>query len=193
MSETAAETGMVGYMAMPSSFSYRALFIAGRPKHQKYDAFWRKHPPMDKVHRAKIFSPFDALAGFNECIQSKNTVYCEKRTLSEGEMDELNKTLSYLCSLTYNSRASRINRPVVTIEFFVLCNDSQNEWYEKGGRYETVTGTVSKVDALIAKTMTIDERVIPLADISVISLRHDRTDEDINPYDEAINPYDEER
>ena len=173
MSATAAETGMVGYMAMPSSFSYRALFIAGRPKHQKYDAFWRKHPPMDRVHRAKIFSPFDALAGFNECIQSKEVLYCEKKILNEGEMEELNKNLSCLRSLTYNSRVSRINHLMAEIEYFVPCNDPQNEWYGKGGRYETIKGTVSKVDVLIGKTITVDDTAIPLADVSKISIPQD--------------------
>ena len=52
---------VIGYMPMPASFHYRSLFLQGRPRHEKYDEFWRKHPPMDHVHRAKIFAPFDAL------------------------------------------------------------------------------------------------------------------------------------
>ena len=58
-------TAVIGYMPMPVNFEYRSLFLHGRPKHEKFDDFWRKHPPMDKVHRAKIFSAFDALAGFD--------------------------------------------------------------------------------------------------------------------------------
>lgn len=57
-----------GYMPMPAGFPYRALFLHGRPRHQKYDDFWRRHPPMDPRHRAKIFSAFDALSGFSDCL-----------------------------------------------------------------------------------------------------------------------------
>ena len=160
-------------MPMPASFPHRALFLAGRPRHQKYDDFWRKHPPMDRVHRAKIFSPFDALAGFDECIQSKKMLYCEKRILTEGEMEDLNEKLSHLHSLTYNSRTARLNRPIAEIDYFVSCNDPQNEWFGKGGQYVTITGTVSKVDVLISKTITIDDTAIPLADVASISLQQE--------------------
>ena len=61
--------GTIGYMPMPISFRYKTLFLMGRPRHEKYDDFWRKHPPMDHVHRAKIFAPFDALAGFDDIIE----------------------------------------------------------------------------------------------------------------------------
>ena len=61
-------TTVIGYMPMPADFRYRSVFLHGRPKHEKYDDFWRCHPPMNIVHRAKIFAPFDALAGFSECI-----------------------------------------------------------------------------------------------------------------------------
>lgn len=128
---------------------------------------------MDRVHRAKIFSPFDALAGFDECIQSQKVLYCEKRILTEGEMDDLNEKLSHLHSLTYNSQAARLNRPVAAVEYFIPCSDPQNEWFGKGGRYITVTGTVSKVDTVISKTITIDDTAIPLADVARISLQQD--------------------
>ena len=93
---TAVYINSVGYMPMPASFSHRDLFLKGRPKHEKYDAFWIRHPPMDRVHRAKIFSPFDALAGFDECIESKLVTYTEKRMLSEEERDKINDALNHL-------------------------------------------------------------------------------------------------
>lgn len=161
----------VGYMPMPASFSHRALFFAGRPRHQKYDDFWCKHPPMNRMHRAKIFAPFDALAGFDACIQAKQVLYERKRILSEGEMEELNETLSQLHSLTCNSHVSRMNHPQATVEYFVPCSDTQNEWYGKGGQYKTVTGTVSSVDPLISRTIVIDEQTIPLSDVLRITLQ----------------------
>lgn len=67
----------IGEMSMPVNFKYRKLFLHGRPKHEKFDDFWRKHPPMGTVHRAKIFAPFDALVGFDEAIESN--WYCMRR------------------------------------------------------------------------------------------------------------------
>ncbi len=55
----------------PSSFRYRNVYEKGKPTHDKLDSFSVKHPPMDLSRRAKIFSPFDALKGFNEAIISK--------------------------------------------------------------------------------------------------------------------------
>ena len=87
MSALYSNPGVVGYMPMPVSFHYRSIFLQGRPCHERFDDFWRKHPPMDHVHRAKIFAPFDALAGFDECINSKRVLYEEKRILSGSEKD----------------------------------------------------------------------------------------------------------
>lgn len=157
--------GVIGYMPMPAAFRHRSLFLHGRPRHEKYDAFWRKHPPMGHVHRAKIFAPFDALAGFEDCIRSKNVLYEEKRLLSETEKDDLNETLSLLQSLTRNGRAARINRPVATVTSFVPCQDEHSDWYNRGGRYESYTGTVKKVDSCL---LVIDDKTIPLEDIVCI-------------------------
>ena len=159
--------GVVGYMPMPVSFHYRSAFLQGRPRHERFDDFWRKHPPMDHVHRAKIFSPFDALAGFDECIESKLVLYTEKRMLSEEERGEINSALNRLHSLTCNSKAARENRPQATVEYFVPCEDMNSGWYGIGGRYNTITGVFWKVDP-VKEQITIDEKVIPLNDIAEI-------------------------
>ena len=132
---------MIGYMPMPASFPYRSIFLKGRPHHEKYDDFWRRHPPMDPVHRAKIFAPFDALAGFSDCIASKEIQYCNRR---------------------------RKNRPQVTIQFFSGCRDEHSSAYGTGGTYETITGTCRKIDS-VSKTIRVDETIISIEDISDIS------------------------
>lgn len=53
---------------MLSNFKYQKVYEKGKPVHKKFDSFSIKHPPMDLSRRAKIFSPFDALRGFNEEI-----------------------------------------------------------------------------------------------------------------------------
>ena len=60
----------IGYMPMPEGFQYAELAKAGRPKHEKFDEFWLRHPPMDLNRRAKIFAPFDALKGYKELIKA---------------------------------------------------------------------------------------------------------------------------
>ena len=159
--------GVVGYMPMPVSFHYRSTFLQGRPRHERFDDFWRKHPPMDHVHRAKIFAPFDALAGFDECINSKRVLYEEKRILSGSEKDELNEKLTLLHSLTCNGRAARKNRPQVTVTCFVPCSDEHNDWYNRGGQYIAITGTVKKVDI---SAIVIDDMMIALEDIAGIDM-----------------------
>ena len=64
----------LGAMQMPAGFKYRDIFMRGRPRHEKYDSFYIKHPPMPASRWAKIFAPFDALYGFDERIASKKVV-----------------------------------------------------------------------------------------------------------------------
>ena len=47
------------------SFPYIETLIQGKPE-------IKGHPPMDLVHRAKIFAPFDALSGYSELIRDVN-------------------------------------------------------------------------------------------------------------------------
>ncbi len=165
---SAATPTHIGFMPMPDHFPYRALFLHGRPRHKKYDAFWIKHPPMNITHRAKIFSAFDALAGFGDFISSKQVEYCDRRYLSEGEREELNRKLAILRQLTYNGKAARKNRPQVTVEYFSPCTDKNNFAYGTGGIYEHVSGTCLKVDE-VCGTITIDETSVAIEDISDIS------------------------
>ena len=64
-----------------SSFRYRKVLEKGKPIHNKGDNFYIKHPPMDLSRRAKIFSPFDALKGYDEAIAAK---VAEHTTMYEG-------------------------------------------------------------------------------------------------------------
>ena len=161
-------TTALGYMPMPAQFYYRALFLHGRPRHKKYDDFWRKHPPMDRTHRAKIFSAFDALSGFDAWIASKETPYCDRRHLCEGEREELDKKLVTLRQLTCSSRAARRNRPQVTVQYFSPCQDENSFAYGSGGTYETVSGTCRRVDDIYG-TITIDDLILPIDDIASVS------------------------
>ena len=165
---SAAIVWKVGYMPMPADFQYRSLFLHGRPRHQKYDDFWRRHPPMDITHRAKIFSAFDALAGFNDCITDKEVLYCDRRSLSEEEREELDRKLNILRRLTYSSKAAGKNRPRITVQYFSPCTDENSFAFGTGGIYETAAGICRKIDD-ISGTITVGRCSIPIEDISDIS------------------------
>lgn len=142
----------IGAMAMPCNFRYEKTYRMGRPQHKKFDDFWRRHIPMDPGHRAKIFSPFDALAEFDEAIASKEVLYEKRKT---GNRDELNKKLSYLED--YSSP--------VAVSYFVPCEDINNAAFNDGrGTYKTITGIVNNVDAT-RETLQIAGMEISFEDI----------------------------
>lgn len=155
----------VGYMPMPAGFQLKELFYRGRPRHDRNDSFRIRHPEMDHTHRAKIFAPFDALAGFDEAIASKEIMYEPKRRLSDAEKEKLNARLKELHSLTYNGPAARKNRPYAAITYFVPCTDKNSFAYGLEGSYNTVSGTVEKVTMY---AIIINGRSIPLEDVADI-------------------------
>lgn len=69
----------VDKIIFPQNFKYIEVIKAGKPTHQKYDSFYLKHPPMKLSKRAKIFSPFDALKGFNRSSAIKRSFICSQK------------------------------------------------------------------------------------------------------------------
>ena len=167
---------MIGAMAMPADFKYRSVFLKGKPQHRKYDDFWIRHPPMPPSHWAKIFAPFDALAGFDEAISGKEIRYCERKSLSEGETEELNRKLCSLTTRTKNRSKPRLDRPAATITFFSPCTDVNSEWYGTGGQYKTVSGIISRVDPVITRSITVNDQTIWFEDIISINTDTDSPD-----------------
>ena len=162
----------VGSMAMPVNFKYKDALRRGRPIHGKWDEFWMKHPPMPASRWAKIFSPFDALAGFDEAIKSKEELYVQRIELDEDERKNLNRTISELHNLTWNSRMARVNHVVVSVTFFVPCADRNNNAFYLGeGKYETMTGVVlcAEGNALLLRT-TSGKHSISFDDIREIRI-----------------------
>jgi len=155
-------------MPMPAQFRYRDVFLKGKPRHDQYDNFSIRHPRMDTGHRAKIFSPFDALKGFNEAIAAKDVLYENRIEPSDEEKAELNSRLQILHNLTFNTRMARQNRVRVRVTYFDACSDVNHEAFGKRGRYETAEGICWNVDAELNNTITIDRRVIPLDDLLCI-------------------------
>ncbi len=101
---------------------------------------------MSQLNRAKIFAPFAALVGFDDRVRRKEKVYVPKHELDADEEWELNRRLYDLHCLTANSRLARANNVFVSIEYYVPCNDEENDAYLVKGQYRTISGIVMRVD-----------------------------------------------
>ena len=126
---------VLGYMPMPENFRYREVCLAGRPKHDKNDLFYHRHPAMGLSQRAKIFAPFDALRGFSDEIASREARYERRHVPGEEEARELDMRLRSLAALTKNGREARKNRVEAAVTYFVPAAGSPDR-----GIYESVTG-----------------------------------------------------
>ena len=155
----------IGAMAMPADFKYREVFLRGRPQHDRYDYFSIRHPKMNVGKRAKIFAPFDALAGFSEAVAAKNVKYVEKIELCREDLDELNRQLDILHNLTYTGRMARANRVTVRVTYFVPCADKHHDAYAIRGQYRTVEGICRNVDPDATQTICVGNTRIAFADI----------------------------
>ena len=170
----------IGAMPMPEGFRYRDVFLKGKPRHDRQDAFRIRHPQMDVGKRAKIFAPFDALRGFNFAVLMKNELYTDRAVLSPEEREELDQRLSVLQRLTQNGRMARENNVQVTVTYYAPCTDPDSEAYGLQGQYRTITGTCRNVDAELTGTILIDSMRIPMEDIRAVEspgdLFHRHTD-----------------
>lgn len=149
---------------MPVDFRYREVFLKGKPQHERFDLFRIRHPSMDVGRRAKIFSPFDALKGFNEAIASKDVLYRDRIELSEDDRKEVDRRLQILKGLTFNRRMARANRVTITVVYYIPCSDENNEAFGLRGRYCEITGICWNVDGLY-NTVLVDSTRISFDDI----------------------------
>ncbi len=155
----------VGNVNPPDNFEYTEILKQGKPHHEKFDDFYKRHPFMDVSKRAKIFSPFDALKGFSEATEKKTVQYQPKIILDEEVQDEISRRLDILHKLTLNSRIARQNHIVVSVTYFVPCSDKNHEAYGYRGSYLTIEGACKNVDSVISKTITVDDIAIVFDDI----------------------------
>ena len=175
-------TGMVGYMQMPLNFKYKDVFLKGRPEHERWDSFLIKHPPMPAAKWAKIFSPFDALKGFSEAVASKEIQYVQKIELDDDEKRDLGRKLDVLHNLTWNGRMARANRVMVTVKYFIPCEDRDSFSFGTKGQYKELQGMVLRVDTDVELTLALQTEtgkvLIAFDDILEITSRQEIFDTD---------------
>ena len=97
-------------------------------------------PHMSLYDRAAQFAPFAALTGYDDMVTEEARIVDNKIELSETEIDRLNQKLSLIADVIEKGE-----KPKVTVTYFVP------DQLKAGGRYETLTDRVRKVDALFGK------------------------------------------
>ena len=146
---------MTEMIQVPASFKYKDILFLGRPIHDRHSAFYAQHPPMPASRWAKIYAPFDALRGFNECIAEQEIVRRERRELDEDAQKELDRRLEILKNLTWNNRMAKANQVRVIVTFY----------QPDTSLYETITGIIWKVDTEISGTIKAGHKQIEIKDI----------------------------
>ncbi len=158
----------IGLMEMPPDFKYKSVYLKGKPKHLENDSFSRRHPAMNHVRRAKIFSPFDALKGFSDAVASKDILYISRPELTEEEKADINHKLNILHEMTRNRRIAQQSRVTVQIDYFQPCLDEDNAAYGSMGQHLTIRGICERVDIAVSHCIFVDQTSIRFDDILAI-------------------------
>lgn len=124
--------------------------IIGLPHHQS-----DRHPHMSLHDRAAQFAPFAALVGYDEMVDEEARLTDRQIAPGESDLDRLDRKFSRLSGLL-----SAKQRPVVSALVFVP------DPRKSGGRYDTVTGRVRKLD-LYEKKLILLRESSPAEEISL--------------------------
>ena len=107
----------------------------------------KKHPQMPLIDRAAQFSPFAALSGYGESVEETARYVEEKLTLDESKIEQIDAVLQKL-------------NPGDTVTVIYFLPDRK----KLGGSYETITGTVKKIDKQNGQ-LVLEEKAIPFENI----------------------------
>lgn len=111
------------------------------------------HKRISIQERARIFSPFKSLTGYDDEVLETSRITQNKTILDEDEKNILDNKIKYLINNTNN---------IITITYFIKDNK------KSGGSYQKVTGTISKIDTTYKK-IHINNIIIPINNIINIS------------------------
>ena len=99
-------------------------------------------PHMSLYDRAAQFSAFDALAGYSDMIREEQRITDEQVHPEGYELEVLNQKLSLIADALRSGRHPELS-------FSVFIPDE----HKAGGRYETVFGSVKKIDPAARKVI----------------------------------------
>lgn len=110
----------------------------------------KNHQPMSMESRAAQFAPFAALTGHEEAVKETERITDSKKIIDENYKNILDEKIALLQNNINNS-------PLVSVTYFV--KDAKKD----GGKYNTITGNLKKIDSY--------ERIIILKDKTKISIQ----------------------
>ena len=117
----------------------------------------RKHPRMTLQNRAKIFSPFSPLRGYDEQLaaEKQRTERVTKRILTEEEMSAL------------SDRLMQVTKGMtITARYFK--EDTAHPEVPAVGNYLTLTGKADRIDPVF-RTLQVGDTVVPFEDLVEVS------------------------
>ena len=107
------------------------------------------HPQMSIYDRAAQFSPFAALTGHEAAIRETARLTEQEAELDEDKKEELNEKMQELMKY---AAGHPTEYPLVSVTYFKP--DDRKE----GGRYETVTGRLRKINDY-DRTLVLDDGI----------------------------------
>ena len=145
------KTSKVG---METARKYADIIDMERPQNEES---LRKHPRMTLQNRAKIFSPFAALRGYDEQLaaEKQRTERVPKRILTEEEMSAL------------SDRLMQVTKGMtITVRYFK--EDTAHPEVPAVGNYITLTGKADRIDPVF-RTLQVGDIVVPFEDLVEVS------------------------
>lgn len=115
-----------------------------------------KRPRMSLKQRSAQFAPFAALTGYEGQVKETARLTNKKTEINEELKEILNKKIQLI-------QKKIKEQPQIEITYFIP--DSKKE----GGRYETVTNSVKKIDTYKGEIILIDGTTIAIDEIIDIS------------------------
>lgn len=130
--------------------------IIDLPHHQ---STVRKH--MSLYDRAAQFASYKALSGYEDMVIEEARAVDSEIELSENEISIINAVIGEISERTANG-----DHPTVCVTYF------KPDHHKKGGRYETLTGIIKKIDPIEKKLIfygsdDVEDKRIPTTDIPV--------------------------
>lgn len=112
----------------------------------------RNHPPMSRANRAAQFAPFAALTGYGDAVEEAGRQTGQRRSLEEGELQELNRRLGIL-------EQRGVERAQVTLVYF------RADPRKDGGQYVTLEGRFRQIDPVRRELVLEDWQRIPIGNL----------------------------
>lgn len=118
-----------------------------------------KRRRMSNHDRAAQFAPFAALTGYEDAVAETGRLTDRKTELSEEEITDINRKLNFL-------KEHLKEELEITVEYFVA------DLKKSGGKYDTVTDILKKIDENEKKIILSSDKEIFMQDIMHIYFVH---------------------